>query len=64
MGYGHAKQALFEQYRAYFGPFAERRRELEADLGEVEKILDQGAVRAREEAEKMLITVRRAVGLR
>ena len=63
MGYGHAKQELFDKYVSYFDPFRERRRELEADPGAVEQILQAGARRAREVATPMLAQVKKAVGL-
>lgn len=64
MGYGHAKQELFEKYMDYFRPLRERRDELLADLGYVEKVLKDGAERAKEVAEITIQRVRRLVGLR
>ncbi|MDT8391809.1 MAG: tryptophan--tRNA ligase [Lentisphaeria bacterium] len=64
MGYGQAKQALFERYMEYFQPLRTRRAELLADLGYVEKVLEDGAERARDVAEKTMRRVRRLVGLR
>jgi len=63
MGYGHAKQALFEKCREYFEPFRERRAELEAAPDEVERILQDGACKARVLAGKTLAAVLKAVGL-
>jgi tryptophanyl-tRNA synthetase len=63
MGYGHAKQALFEKYWEYFRPFRERRAELSTDLAEVERILQDGAERARAAAVLTLGRVKKAVGL-
>jgi tryptophanyl-tRNA synthetase len=63
MGYGTAKQMLFEQYWEYFRPFRERRAELEADPGLVESILNAGAEKARAEAARNLLDVKKAVGL-
>jgi tryptophanyl-tRNA synthetase len=40
-----------------------RRKDVLADPGYVEQVLAEGAARAREEASKTLIRVRRAVGL-
>ena len=62
-GYGHAKQALFERLWEYFEPMREKRRELEADPDAVERVLCDGAARARELADETLARVRRAVGL-
>ncbi len=63
MGYGHAKQALFEQYWEYFRPFRERRAELTQDLGYVHRVLQNGSRRARREAIETLTNVKKAVGL-
>ncbi|MBK1835444.1 tryptophan--tRNA ligase [Roseibacillus ishigakijimensis] len=63
-GYGDLKQRLFDAYWDYFAPMRERREELEKDEAYVEKILAEGAERAREEASKVLTRVRSAVGLR
>ncbi|MBT4822736.1 MAG: tryptophan--tRNA ligase, partial [Lentisphaerae bacterium] len=64
MGYGHAKQALFEKYLETFAAFRQRRDELEQNLDEVEAILERGAERAREVAEGYLNAVKKATGLR
>jgi len=63
MGYGHAKQALFEKYLEYFAAFREKRVELEANPERVEQILQEGARRARDFAKPVLAKVREAVGL-
>ncbi len=63
-GYGHAKQALFELLWLYFEPMRKRREELANNLDYVLKILDESGRKAREEAEKTMSKVRRAVGLR
>ena len=63
-GYGDLKQRLFDAYWEHFTPMRERREELESDLGFVDKVLAEGAERAREEADKVLTRVRKAVGLR
>ena len=62
--YGDLKQRLFDAYWDYFSPMRERREELVADPAYVEKVLADGAARAREEADKVLARVRMAVGLR
>ena len=64
MGYGHAKQALFEKYSEHFAEMRERRAEFLADPQRVEQILQDGASRARTAAEAMMSRVREAVGLR
>ena len=63
MGYGHAKQALYEKYEEYFKKARERRRELADNPSKVEDILQDGASRARKVARATLDRVRAAVGL-
>jgi tryptophanyl-tRNA synthetase len=63
MGYGHAKQALFEKYSEYFKEMRERRKKLLERPGEVEDILQDGAARARKIAKVTLERVLAAVGL-
>ena len=63
MGYGHAKQALFEKYTEYFAEMRERRRKLLESPGLIEDILQDGASRARKVARATLDRVRAAVGL-
>ncbi len=63
MGYGEAKQMLFDKYCSYFGPFRARREALVRDPDRVERILQQGARRARAVASQTLEAVKKAVGL-
>ena len=63
MGYGIAKQQLFEKYWEYFRPMRKKREEIENDPGLVEAILKKGANNARLIAEKTLAEVKLAVGL-
>ena len=63
-GYGHAKKELFDKMWAYFEPMRKKREELAANLDYVDEILRKNGERAREEAEKLLGKIRRAVGLR
>ena len=63
MGYGEAKQALFEAAEAFFGPARERRALLAADANTVEDVLHAGAKRAREKAREVLNRAREACGL-
>ena len=63
MGYGHAKQALFEAHMEHFADARKRRDELEANPAMVEEILMQGAERAREEAALTMDLVLSATGL-
>ena len=64
VGYGDFKKRLAEAYWEYFAPMRARRDEILADPGYVEQVLADGASKAREEADKVLTRVRRAVGLR
>ncbi len=63
MGYGHAKKRLVEMIHDYFRPYREKRKDLENNLDEVEKILQDGAQRARAIGRKTIDEVRKAVGL-
>ncbi len=62
-GYGDYKKKLLEAYHAAFGPARQRYAELAADPGEVERILQDGANRARAEASRLMDQVRKAVGV-
>ena len=62
-GYGEAKQLLFEKYWEFFRPLRERRQELESNLDYVERVLQDGARRARAIATATLARVKHAVGL-
>ena len=63
LGYGDAKQALFELSQAHFEEARERRRVLESDEGQLESILQAGAERARKKAGDVLGRARAACGL-
>ena len=62
-GYGDLKKKLLAEIVARFQPYQEKYRHLEAHPEEVEAILRDGAVRARELAGPVLAAVRRATGL-
>jgi tryptophanyl-tRNA synthetase len=62
-GYGDFKKRLADAYWDFFAPMRARRAEIAADPGFVDRVLADGAARAREEASKVLDRVRRAVGL-
>ena len=62
-GYGEAKQLQFEKYWEFFRPLRERRQELESNLDYVERVLQDGARRARAIATATLARVKHAVGL-
>jgi tryptophanyl-tRNA synthetase len=63
IGYGDFKKRLAEAYWDYFAAMRARRAEILADPGYVDQVLAAGALRAREEAGKVLARVRKAVGL-
>jgi tryptophanyl-tRNA synthetase len=63
IGYGDFKKRLAEAYWDFFAPMRERRAEILADPGYVDRVLAEGAARAREESAKVLSRIRRAVGL-
>jgi tryptophanyl-tRNA synthetase len=62
-GYGDSKKMLLDRINAYFGPFREKRKQLEAQPDYVEDVLIQGAGRARAEARRTMELVRQAVGM-
>ena len=64
IGWGEAKQALFEKINAELAPARERYQELTARPAQIEEILRAGADKARREARQRLAQVRAAVGIR
>ena len=63
MGYGEAKQALFEAAMSYFADARARRVELAANPSQVEDVLLAGAKQARAKGQMVLQRVRDACGL-
>ena len=63
LGYGDLKKGLFEHYWNHFAAARARRAELAANLDHVEKILRDGAERARAVATAVLKRARKASGL-
>ena len=63
LGYGDLKKALFEHYWEFFSDARARRAELAADPGYVQRVLHDGAAKARAVAEVVLTRARRACGL-
>jgi tryptophanyl-tRNA synthetase len=63
MGYGEAKEALYQAAQACFGTAFERRAQLEAAPETVEEILAAGAHAARTKAREVVARVRSACGL-
>jgi len=62
-GYGHAKQALFELILDVFGEARVKRAELMNDPGEVERVLKDGAEKARAVVRGVTDRAREAAGL-
>ena len=63
LGYGDLKKALFEHYWTYFAAARARRAELAANPDYVERVLADGAAKARTLAQKVLQRARKASGL-
>jgi tryptophanyl-tRNA synthetase len=63
IGYQQAKAELLKNLREFFEPFKDKRRELVRNLDIVEDVLQEGAKRARIEADQTLEIVRAGTGL-
>ncbi|PWT78324.1 MAG: tryptophan--tRNA ligase [Acidobacteria bacterium] len=63
-GYGDFKNRLFEVIWNFFAPMRSRRELLLSDPGSVDRILQEGADRARAVAKKTIARVRDAIGIR
>ena len=63
VGYGEFKRRLFEALEAHFGPFRTRRDALARDPAGVNRLLQDGAARARTVAQRTMARVRQAVGI-
>jgi tryptophanyl-tRNA synthetase len=63
MGYGEAKQALYELILDYFGEARKKRQALMADPGYIDSVLRQSAEAARAEVAKVTQAARQACGL-
>jgi tryptophanyl-tRNA synthetase len=63
LGYGDLKKALFENYWNYFADARKKRAELAANLDYVNKVLTDGAAKARSLAQKVLKRARKNSGL-
>ena len=63
MGYGEAKETLYQAAMTHFGDAFERRAKLEQTPDDVEDILREGAHRARGKAQEVVERVRLACGL-
>jgi tryptophanyl-tRNA synthetase len=63
LGYGDLKKALFEHYWNYFADARKKRAELAGNTDHVNRILNDGAVRARALARQVLDRAKKASGL-
>ncbi len=63
LGYGTVKDMVFENINGFFKPYREKREALSGQRAEVERILAEGAEKARSIANKTLRKVRRKTGL-
>lgn len=63
MGYGDAKQALFDVLERVFAEPSRKYADLMADTSKIDALLAQGAERARAEAAKTLAAARKACGI-
>ena len=63
MGYGDLKKALFEHYWNYFADARKKRAELATNPDHVNKILSEGAAKARTLARRVLDRAKKASGL-
>jgi tryptophanyl-tRNA synthetase len=63
-GWGHAKVALFEALEAQLAPHRERYLALRADESHLDRVLADGAERARAIAARTIGRVRKAIGIR
>lgn len=63
MGYGTVKKRLLELLLEYFAPYRQKRAALEKEKGCVERVLKEGAEKARAVARVTLERVRKAVGI-
>jgi len=64
LGYGHFKQTLFDAYYTHFEQVRTKQEELQNNLDYVHQVIEQGAQKARQQANTTLDRVRQAVGLR
>lgn len=63
LGYGDAKKLLLSTYMDYFAPMRARREQLEKDPAYIEKVIREGAEKAKKVAAGTMQRVRKAVGL-
>ncbi len=63
MGWGEAKEALFQAMNRELAPIRARYEAIIADPAKLDRILEQGALRAREIAARTVARLRKAVGI-
>ncbi len=63
MGWGHAKQELFELMNAHLSPMRARYEELMSHPAEIERILTEGSSKARDLAQKKIEYLRKVIGI-
>ncbi len=64
MGWGDAKNALFEKMNEVLTPFREKYDALMENPREIDRILDEGSERVRPRAMRKLVKLRKAIGVR
>lgn len=64
IGWGEAKEILFDKINGEIAPFRERYNHLMANPAELEEILQLGAEKARRESRKRMEKVRKAIGIK
>lgn len=63
MGWGHAKQALFELLNEVLGPVRKRYDELMIEPGYIAEVLASGAQKARDLADEKIASLRKIIGI-
>ncbi|MCT4552482.1 MAG: tryptophan--tRNA ligase [Alphaproteobacteria bacterium] len=63
LGYGDAKKMLLQAILDYFAPYREKYEYYMSNPSELDKILEEGALKAKRKAQKVLGKVKKAVGV-
>jgi len=64
MGWGHAKQELFEKLDLFLSPYRENYNNIIADKDSIDKVLAEGAIKARDISSETMTRLRKISGLR
>ncbi len=64
IGWGEAKEVLFDKINSEIAPFRERYNQLMTNPTELEQILEMGAIKAHRDAQKRMEKVRKAIGIK